>query len=69
MSEVRKNLPAEADVSAATDDNEELTRLEQAQGILVSLTDIAVCMRMRQLALRAGRWHEPCIAGRAGGSA
>ncbi len=69
MIERRKNLPEVADVSAVTSNNEKGALEEQAHRIFVSLTDIAVCMRMRQLALRGTRWHETCIVGRSGGSA
>jgi hypothetical protein len=69
MIEVRKKLPSEADVSAACDNSRKGSKPDSARSILVSLTDIAVYMRMRQLALRAGRWHEACTMTRAGGSA
>ena len=69
MIECRKKLPSEADVSAADDNRGKGAKPDTARSIFVSLSDIAVYMRMRQLALRAGRWHEACAVTRTGGSA
>jgi hypothetical protein len=65
----RKKLPARAEVSAAEAAGERPKGAESRSRYFVSLTDIAVCIKMRQLSLRAGRWHICCISGRLGGSA
>ncbi len=65
----RKKLPARAEVSAAEPDRADRRPSGDARRYFVSLTDIAVCIKMRQLSLRAGRWHMCCIGGRLGGSA
>jgi hypothetical protein len=69
MNEYRKNLPERAEVSASESAIRETEARSGQQPVLVNLTDIAVCIQMRRLALRATRWHRACIMGRPGESA
>ena len=60
MIDTRKILPAEAELSADHGPLAMDAGSDQGLSGFVSLTEIAVCMKMRELALRGARWHRRC---------
>jgi hypothetical protein len=69
MIEDRKDLPAGAELSSAPAESQpESSGARDGLGV-VNLTDIAVYLRMRELSLRAARWHRHCVQAHPGESA
>ena len=65
----RKILPAEAELSAGVAGSDAEDHMDDNGRFTVSLSDVVLYEKMRELALRAAGWHMRCVSGLPGESA
>ncbi len=69
MIDTRKILPAEAELSAGAAGSDAEKHMDNKGRFTVSLVDVVLYGKMRELALRAAGWHMRCVSGLPGESA